>query len=380
MRFLHTADWHLGRQLFNQSLIEDQARMLRQVVGAAVTHQVDAVLIAGDIYDRSLPPEAAVRLLSDTLDELVLEHRIPVVMITGNHDGRDRLGFASRPLAAAGVHIISSLSRVTEPVVITDAAREYHIYGIPYVEPVEVTAESGNRMSGHAEAHAHLVSRVTSVMSGQAVNLLLSHCFVAGGESSDSEKTLSVGGADQVAWEPMKAFDYVALGHLHAPQSRGVDYIRYAGSPLKYSFSEARHRKSLTLVDFADDGSREISQIPIEPLHDVRIIEGLFDELLSQAGTDPGVDDYLLVRLADTGPVLNAMLRLRDAYPNVLHLEKPGLASAIPSHSRARSTLNRSEFELFGAFFREVTGESMSDAQCQCIRDTLDNLRQEAES
>ncbi|MEX2320714.1 MAG: exonuclease SbcCD subunit D, partial [Saccharospirillum sp.] len=243
MKLLHTSDWHLGRQFHNQSLLADQAEVLDQLIGYVATEQVDAVLIAGDIYDRSVPPAEAVTLLNRTLRRLCVDLAVPVIMISGNHDSAERLGFGAGLMQGAGLHILSDLAQVDVPVVIPHPEGDVAFYGIPYCQPEHVRSVFDENVRTFDEAHTFLVDRIKAACQPGQRRVLLSHCFVSGAEESDSERPLSLGGADTVRWQPMRDFDYVALGHLHAPQFRGEAHIRYSGSLMKYSFSEVTQKK-----------------------------------------------------------------------------------------------------------------------------------------
>jgi exonuclease SbcD len=207
--------------------------------------------------------------------------------------------------------------------------------------------------------------------------VVIAHCFLAGGEVSESERPLSIGGADQISPEHFRPFSYAALGHLHGPQFRGAPHIRYSGSPLQYSFSEERQRKSVTLVELDAAGKARIEQIPLQPRHHMRTLEGSLDALLAAGKDDPHRDDYLLVRLTDTHAILDVMSKLRQVYPNVLHLERPGLMARGDGLEVNCDRLKKGELAMFEDFFVQVTGEALSPEQTQIIADTLDDLHRE---
>ena len=244
MKFLHTSDWHLGRQFHNISLIEDQEFVLEQIYNYIIQEKVSAILISGDIYDRAIPPVSAVNLLNSFLERICFEIKIPIIMISGNHDSLERINFGSKMMKNSGVYIISDLKCITDPVIIEGI----NFYGIPYYDPDMVNDFFGVEVKSHHESMKYLVDKIYSNMNRSSKNILLSHCFINGCSSSESERQLSVGGADLVGVEIFEEFDYVALGHLHAPQSKGSEKIRYSGSILKYSFSEIYQNKSITLV------------------------------------------------------------------------------------------------------------------------------------
>lgn len=384
MKFIHTSDWHIGRQFHNVSLLDDQRHVLQQLLAYVREHQVDAVVIAGDIYDRSVPPAAAVALLDEVLHELCMEIGVPVVLIPGNHDSAERVRFGSRQLQQAGLHIIGHLRDATRPVVLQGPHGEVHFHGIPYNDPEHVRSEfaaeleeSGEEIRTHHDTHSWLVNRIHAGRSTTAPAVLVSHCFVDGATVSESERPLSVGGADRVSWQPMQDFAYVALGHLHAPQQQGASHIRYSGSLLKYSFSEASQAKGVTLVELDAQGQASHRHLPLQPQKDVRVIEGHLQDILQAGQSDPRNQDYVLVRLQDREAILDIMAKLRTVYPNVLHVERPGLVNqdAVAGEQLSRDRLKRRETDIFADFFREMRGEEMTDAQRQVIGDIVKTLQ-----
>lgn len=371
MRFLHTADWHLGRQFHHVSLIEDQAHVLNQLTELITTQSVDAVIIAGDIYDRPVPPAAAITLLDDTLHHWCQTLGVPVILISGNHDSAGRLRFGARHMHSSGLHILADLASVTTPISLVSGHQTVDFYGIPYSDPREVSEIAGEPLSDHDAAHTWQVNQIKAVRHPDRPSVLISHCFVAGGESSDSERLLSVGGADSVSSNVLQDFTYVALGHLHAPQTRGADTVRYSGSLLKYSFSEQHHKKGVTLVDIDTAGAVSTEHLALYPKRNVRVLEGFFKDILAAGQVDPHRDDYVLVRLMDKGAILNAMAQLRDVYPNTLHLEKPGIMTVGDRKAPARDALKRGEAGMFRDFYQAMTGEALSDAQAAVLEETL---------
>ncbi|ASJ96359.1 exonuclease SbcCD subunit D [Shewanella marisflavi] len=372
MKFIHTSDWHIGRQLHNQSLLDDQRHVLSQIVSLAKTHEVDALIVAGDIYDRSVPPANAVALLDEVLNELIALG-IKVIMIAGNHDGHERLGFAARQMQSSGLHIVGPLTAEISPIHLGSVSGDAVFYPLPYAEPATVRLQLDCQVSTHEEAMAELLAQVHQDDSQGLPKVVIAHCFLDGGSESESERPLSIGGADKISPKLFEGFDYTALGHLHGPQYKGAEQIRYSGSILKYSFSEQHQNKSVTLVELAQ-GETSISLLPLEPLRDVRILEGALDELLAQGVKDPGREDYLMVRLLDKHAILDAMGKLRNVYPNVLHLERTGLMAANEQLAIASDHIKKGELEMFKDFFTQVSGEPMSEAQLELITQTLDEL------
>lgn len=383
MKILHTSDWHLGRRFHNVSLLEDQEHIIEQIIAQALTHQVDAVLIAGDIYDRAIPPTGAIALLDDTLHTLAEVHNIPVLMISGNHDSHERLSFARRQLAARNIHLFCDIQSTAEPVIITsrDNSHSMAIYGAAYHTPEQVRATFDVAVKTFDDAHSFLIDTIDLSKSPADFNILMSHCFVAGGESSDSERPLAIGGADTVSATPMEKFDYVALGHLHGPQKRVLDKIRYSGSPLKYSFSEVTQKKSTTLVEFTKDAEPIITQLPLIPLRDVQTLTGELNTLLADADASPCKNDYLAITLTDKHAILDAMTKLRAHYPNVLQLEKTFLQTQKSNDAPTTVlTPSKNTAQLFADFYEEVQGEAMNEAQTQYLTEVLQQLRDEERS
>lgn len=364
MKFLHTSDWHLGRQFHNVSLVDDQRFVLKQLLTYVETEAVDAVVIAGDIYDRAIPPATAVALLDEVLHQLCEQYQIPVILIPGNHDSAERLGFAARQLQQAGVHIMADLAQITQPVMVETAQERVAFYGIPYHEPIQVRQLYEEPVRNHHEALAYLTTQIRAAHDPQLPAVLVSHCFVDGAQVSDSERPLSLGGSSSVSLECFEGFDYVALGHMHSPQQRGLEHVRYSGSLLKYSFSEQHQRKAVTVVELQAGQAAQVRQLPLQPRHDMRVLEGELATLLQQGQADPQREDYLLVRLTDRHAIMNAMQQLREAYPNVLHLEKPGM---LPDESQLlnvqRQHLQHGELAMCRDFFRDILQTELTSEQ-----------------
>ena len=423
MRFLHSADWHLGRVYHGVSLLEDQAHVLQQFVRIAADTRPDAILLAGDIYDRSVPPAEAVRLLDLVLSELILELKIPVVMIAGNHDGPDRLAFGSGLLQRAGLVVRGPVEMDAAPLVLRDAHGEVEIHALPYAEPALVRSASGDDTI--ADHHAALAAQTAAVRAAQVPGrrtVVVAHAFVQGGAESESERPLSVGGTGAVGVEVFDGFDYVALGHLHRPQAIGTKRggegaagvggpdaawahrsadaadaadaanaanaanvaapwrsarIHYSGSLLKYSFAEADHAKSVNLVELDAEGRCTVERIPLVPRRALRILEGELAALVAAAATDPARDDYVLARLTDHGALLDAMGKLRAAYPNALAIERPTLTGDGPGRATADHRRTRIQ-DLFASFHEQTTGVALEPAAQAALDRVVDRLEQEA--
>ncbi|EHQ9267570.1 exonuclease SbcCD subunit D [Vibrio parahaemolyticus] len=374
MKFIHTSDWHLGRQFHNVSLLEDQQAVLEQLIQYIENNPVDAVIVAGDVYDRSVPPTIAIELLNRVVKRICGELNTPMILISGNHDGAERLGFGSEQMKRSGLHIISNFEDMLTPVVIeSKAAGHVAFYGMPYNDPEQVRYVYKEPVSTHDEAHKLLAEKITEQFQSEHRNILISHCFVDGAIESESERPLSIGGSDRVSHEHFLNFDYVALGHLHQPQKKGEEYIRYSGSLMKYSFGEQNQKKGFTLVEIGKDGFIGAEHIELTAPHEMRIVEGELEQILEWGKTDPKNEDYLLVRLMDKHAILNPMDKLRTVYPNVLHLEKPGMLIGV-EREMAQAKLARSEIDMFKDFFAEAQDSELSNEQEQAISDIIKQL------
>lgn len=377
MRLIHTADWHLGRIFHGVHLTEDQAHVLEQLIDLVRESKVDVVLVSGDIYDRAVPPPEAVALLDDVLSRLILDCKVSVVIIAGNHDSPDRLGFASRLLAGQGLHVVGSLPSKPVSIAFRDQHGPVSVYALPYAEPPVVREQLGiDDIRDHDSAMRSLVDQVRNIQPDGARSILMTHAFVAGGEESESERPLTVGGAGTVNISSLQGFHYVALGHLHRPQKVGDNHIHYSGSLLKYSFSESPHTKSVNLIEMDDKGNCKIERIPLTTLRDVRCVEGYMDDILKGPEKGESKEDYLMVTLHDKGAILDAMGKLRSVYPNVLHIERTYLTTGDERRGTRTDHRKMTEEELFASFFQQVTGEELSEEEKSAFSSIVNSMRQ----
>lgn len=374
MRILHTSDWHLGRQLHGVSLCEDQSHVLDQIVDIAEKESVDAVIIAGDVYDRAIPPADAVSLLSRTLNRLCLDLGKTVVMISGNHDSGERLGFGADLLGESGLHIVGPLDAKLLPITLENNGITVDIFGLPYAGPLTVRDIFDIEVASHEEAMSVLLTKVNEQKTDDRPTVLVGHCFVDGGEESESERPLSVGGADRISPALFEPYSYVALGHLHRPQFREHEHVRYSGSILKYSFSEVEHQKSVTIVEIVGAGEVTSSTVPLRSLRDLRIVEGTLDEILDAGRTDPKSDDYIMARISDKHAVLDIMGKLRDVYPNVLQMQNIGFRETEENPEASQEMLRKSYMSLFEDFFEEIQEEPLSNEQQSYMANLLETM------
>jgi exonuclease SbcD len=352
---------------------------LDRFVALAKDTKPDAILLSGDLYDRSQPPAEAVALFSEVLGELVLGLKIPVIAIAGNHDSAERIASFAPLLAKAGLHLAGGVGALKAPVVIQDRHGPVHIHSIPYAEPVEVRHALALEEPGHEAALGALCQRIRDADSHPR-KVVLAHAFVAGGEESESERTLSaVGGAGQVPASVFDGFSYTALGHLHRPQRVGSDRVRYSGSLLKYSFSESMQEKGVSLVELDGAGAVQVESIPLGARRDLRVLEGTLEEILCTA-PEQGRDDYLSICLTDTGKVFDAMGKLRKVYPNVLHLERKALELGPRGQLTGREVATTTIDQLFSGFFKEASGRDLLTEEAALVQEMVEAARLERDS
>lgn len=378
MRFLHTADWHIGKIVHEQSMLADQAYILEQLIEQVEEYEVDAVLMAGDLYDRSLPPKEAVSLVNQTLSRLINELEVPVFIIAGNHDSNERIEYLSGVAEAKQLYMEGTLKAHTRKV----SLKEADIYMMPYADHVLIRqALDQSEIRTIEEAVAAQVEQITSSdeFDRSRINMVMFHGYVISGsrtslEESDSERPLSIGTAEWIDQSIFDAFDYVALGHLHKGQKVGSNRIRYSGSPLKYSKSEAAHQKKSFIIDI-DRNSLEVTPVPLIPKRDMRIVRGAFDDLMQQDWSD----DYIFIELTDDMFIQDAMSRLRGQFPQVLGLEYVNLRADQSTYQTDRSQdLKRQSIEsLFSDFFEQYTEHTLDEPRREVVREIVRLVEQE---
>lgn len=367
MRLLHTADWHLGRAFHGEDLLGAQAAFVDFLVETAAAAQVDGILIAGDLYDRALPPVDAVRLASEALARLA-EHA-PVVAISGNHDSPARLGFGAELLARAGVHVRTDPLAVADPIALGDG----RVYAVPYLEPDLVRQPLGIEERSHAAAMSAAMARVRAdaAARGGGPVAVMAHAFVAGGAPSESERDLAVGGAASVPPSAFDGADYVALGHLHGPQVVGGGAGRYAGSPLAFSFSEAGQAKSVALVEVSAGALPLVELVPCPVPRPLATLRGTLDELLADPRLADREDAWVQATLTDPVRPADAMERLRRRFPHAVALAfDPQGARDLPGDSYQRLR-GLDDDELVQRFVADTRGREADDDELALLRDAL---------
>lgn len=371
MKFLHISDLHIGKRVNEFSMLEDQEYVLEQILAIADKEQAEGVFIAGDIYDKPVPSAEAVQLFDRFLTELAGRGR-KVFAVSGNHDSPERIAFGARLMREKGVYMSPVYDGNISPVTLEDAYGEIRIYLLPFVKPALMRHVLGEETEEQMpETYHDAVKLAVERMKVDACrrNILVAHQFVTGAARCESEE-IAVGGLDNVDGSVFDAFDYVALGHIHSPQSVGRDTVRYCGTPLKYSFSEAEQEKSVTVLNLKEKGRAELDTVPLKPLRDLRKIRGSYMELMNR-DFYRGIhtEDYLQITLTDEEDVPEGMQRLRSVYPNLMRL--------VYDNSRTRQNREvgmteeaekKSELELFAEFYEMQNNRPMSEEQTEFVR------------
>jgi exonuclease SbcD len=366
----------LGKLFFGVHLTDDQAYVLDKLVDLIADAKPDGLIVAGDVYDRAVPPPEAVRLLDAFVSRVALELRAPMIFIAGNHDSPGRFGFGSRVMAQTGVHLTASIEPQPACVTLNDAWGPVHFYAIPYAEALEIREKTGqDSVQDQQTAMIALIERIWQAHPAGERAVLIAHAFAGGGEASDSERPLSVGGADRVAADCFRGFHYVALGHLHRPQTLEPNRLHYPGSLMKYSFAEENQQKGVSLVEMDGAGGCCVEAVALTPRRDVRRIEGFLSDILANPMKDKDQEDYLAVSLLDTDAILDVKAKLEQVYPNVLHVERPHLLRRSDLGQPRPDHRKLNDAELFAAFFSEVTAAAASEAELSAYESIVDELR-----
>ncbi|MFL0365983.1 exonuclease SbcCD subunit D [Pseudobacillus sp. 179-B 2D1 NHS] len=378
MKFIHTADWHLGKLVHGVYMTEEQREVLHQFVKIVEDEKPDAVVIAGDLYDRSVPPTSAVELLNEMLFKINVELETPIVAISGNHDSSERLSFGSSWFQNSQFYLKGKVDDQFSPVRINGV----NFYCVPYAEPGTIRQLLGDSsIHTHQDAMKCLIGKLEKEMDYREVNIFVGHAFVLGGKTTESERTLSVGGSGCIDAGLFAPFHYTALGHLHSPDAIKHEKVRYSGSLLKYSFSEVNQRKSISIVTVDEKGALSIEEKTLRPKRDMRSLEGTMEELLDPARVQKeAAEDYLKVTLLDRGAIIDPMGKLRQAYPNILHLERK--IDVIDQRKKESYGMKReekkSDLALFADFYSQMTTDSFTNEKRKVIERVIHEAQLEA--
>lgn len=410
MRFLHTADWHLGRIFYGQYLTDDQAHVLEnQFFSILKDEKIDGILLAGDVFDRAVPPIEAIELWDSIITRLAMDYKVPLFVVSGNHDGAERLEVGRSMLSQSGIHIWGSPHHALQPFEFEGSDGKIAICPMPFSEPrrigdalglgttasktvdIDMTEDSlfsyvETNEQEPVSLNLHNYDQMYQAWSDYLYkqvpkgmrSIAISHAFVMGGEICESERTLSIGGSEQVSPQVFKDFHYTALGHLHGPQRMGADYIRYSGSPLKYSFDEHTQKKSFTIIDMDAKGKVDISTIPVEAKRDVVILEGYFEDLLNNKKLQAKhKDDYVQARLLDTMPIMDGMAKLRQVYHRCMTIDLVGRVATPMADMDEAVFKELNERELFNQFAETVWKEPLTEREQQYINSVWDRILKE---
>ena len=374
MKLIHLSDIHLGKRVNEFSMLEDQAHILKKILAVVDEEKPNGVLIAGDVYDKSVPSTEAVQLFDDFLVRLA-ERKLPVFIISGNHDSPERLSFANRLIDAVGIHLAPVYNGVVEPITLSDEYGPMNVYMLPFIKPAHVRGFfPDTEITGYSDAVAAAIGRMNIDKTQR--NVLITHQFVTGAQRSDSEE-LSVGGTDNIGAEVFCDFDYVALGHIHGPQNMDSGRIRYCGSPLKYSFSEAAQQKSVTVAELKEKGTLEIHTVPLIPRRDMVELKGSYQQLTLREFYENTTyqEDYTHITLTDEEDIPDAVAKLRAVYHNLMKLDYDNTRTRHSAAiSGAENVETRSPIALFAEFYELQNGLPMSTEQTELVASLIEKI------
>ncbi|MGL5748878.1 MAG: exonuclease SbcCD subunit D [Paraclostridium sp.] len=386
MKIIHTSDWHIGKIVNEFSMIEDQKYILNKLIKLVEEENPQAIIIAGDIYDRSIPPVEAVELLNETLSTLVIDKNIKVLAISGNHDSGERLSFGSKILEKQGLYVVGNDEELYRHIVIDDNGKNINFYLVPYKDPaLSRKLMEDKKIKNHNDAMIGVIDKIKENMNKEEVNILIGHGYVtmkredaieeedkyevAQLEISESERPLSIGGTDLIDGNIFEDFDYVALGHLHGRQRIGRETMRYSGSLLKYSFSEVNHKKGVSILDVKDKNI-DIDFKTLKPLRDLRIIKGNIEDLIEKGRQlEEGKEDYIQAILTDDGELMNPMEKLRTVYPNTMLITRERKRTYSEDKTSARGEYkSKDKKELFKEFYESLgTGDYTNEKEAVLV-------------
>lgn len=376
MKIMHLSDLHIGKKVNEYSMLQDQIYILKEILQIIDDEKVETVIIAGDVYDRSLPPNEALELFDEFLYQLS-GRNVNVFVISGNHDSPERISYGGRMMTENKIFLSPVYDGNVKPITLNDDYGEVNFYLLPFIRPADIRRYfPDENIENYTDAVKVAIDNMNVDFNER--NILVTHQFVTGAELSESEDII-VGGTDNVSGEVFDGFDYVALGHIHKEQTVGKDNIRYCGTPLKYSFSEAKHIKSVTILDFNDKGNIEYSKIPLTPFRDMREIRGTYYELtLKSSYESTNTEDYLHITLTDEEDIPDAIGKLRSIYPNIMKLDYDNLRTRGSGTVDAIENIeSKSPFELFADLFKQQNNQDMSGEQEEIMRNLIDKIWEE---
>lgn len=372
MKLLHLSDLHIGKRVNEFSMLEDQKYILVQILSIAETEQVDGVILAGDIYDKPIPPAEAVLVFDGFLTKLA-DMNIPVFVVSGNHDSAERLAFGAQLMNRRGIYLSPVYEGKTEKICLTDSYGEVFIHLLPFIKPAVIRHTFQDaKVENYQDAVQTAVSHMDIDTAKR--NILVAHQFVTGASRCESEE-VTIGGIDNVEVSVFDPFDYVALGHIHSPQHVGRETVRYCGTPLKYSFSEAEQQKSVTLVELKEKGETVITSILLKHLRDLRKIRGKYMHVTSLAFyQDTNTKDYVQITLTDEEDIPDVLQKLRAIYPNIMRLEYDNKRTKENRTIESTPVERKSELELFGEFYELQNNQPMSKQQQEFVHQLIKEL------
>lgn len=373
MKLIHLSDLHIGKRVNEFPMLEDQEYILKVILGIIDDEKPDGIIIAGDVYDKSVPSAEAVQLLDDFICRLA-QRKIPTYIISGNHDSAERLAFGGRLMDSCGIHISPVYDGKVMPHTLSDEHGKLNIYMLPFIRPVNVRRfYPDSEIESYTDAVRVAIENMD--VDEAERNVIVTHQFVTGASRSESED-ISVGGTDNIDVTVFDCFDYVALGHIHGPQKISRETVRYCGTPLKYSFSEAGHEKSVTVVEIGEKGKTEIRTVPLIPLRDMREIKGTYDEVtLKENYENTNREDYIHITLTDEEDIPDAMNKLRVVYPNLMKIDYDNKRTRNKQHiGEAENVEKKTPLMLFSEFYEKQNNQPMSDEQNEFINNLIDEI------
>ena len=396
MKIIHTSDWHIGKIVNEYSMIDDQKYILNKLIELIDEENIDVLMIAGDVYDRSIPPVEAVELLNETLSKLIIDRNVSVLVISGNHDSGERLSFGSKILEKQGLYIAGSDDKLYKKVVLRDNNQNVNFYLVPYKDPALTKKLLNNKeIRSHNDAMIAVIDKIKEELNENEINILIGHGYVtmkreeaiegndhkyevAQLQTSESERPLSIGGTDLIDGNIFKDFDYVALGHLHGRQRIGRDTMRYSGSLLKYSFSEVKQKKSVAVLDLIDkDINVELKEL--KPLRDLRIIKGNIEDLICEGrDIEEGKEDYIQAILTDDGELMNPMEKLKSVYPNTMLISRERKKNVSKENTLSKGEFRKkSKIDLFKNFYEAYGSGEYNYKKEAVLIDTIKEVLKE---